>query len=261
MITVLTPTYNRAYTLPRLFKSLCDQKCKNFEWVVVDSESTDNTGPLLDEFKKSAPFPVRIIQQPKLGKHVAVNSGVLSAEGDWIFIVDSDDALTPDAISTIENKLSEFNSDKLVGLCFRRAYFDGKMIGRSIDNYDVMKLTPTEAGNLLKGDLAYVFKKEVMLKTPFPVINGETFVPELYIWNKIGDQGDIYFFINKYIYLCEYLPDGYSLNFSKNLRRNPRGFLLYYRSQIAREKNIINKMKRAIRAVQCYLYILREKSK
>jgi len=261
MITVLTPTYNRAYTLPRLFKSLCDQECKNFEWVVVDNKSTDNTWSLLEEFKRSALFPVRVVLQPKLGKHVAINAGVLASEGDWIFIVDSDDALTPDAICTIDEKLSEIKSDKLVGLCFRKAYFDGKMIGRSADDHDVMKLTPTEAGNLLKGDLAYVFKKDVMLKTPFPVIEGETFVPELYIWNKIGDQGDIYFFVNKYIYLCEYLPDGYSFNFSKNLKRNPRGFLLYYRSQIAREKSLINKMKRAIRAVQCYLYIMLENVK
>ncbi|MEI2762164.1 MAG: glycosyltransferase family 2 protein [Methanothrix soehngenii] len=157
------------------------------------------------------------------GKNGAINAGVLAAAGDWIFIVDSDDVLTPDAIGTIEEKLSELNSHNLVGLCFRRAYFDGKIIGKSL-NASVLKMKPAKAGALLKGDLAYVFKKDAMLKNPFPVILGEKFVPELYVWNRIGDCGDIYFFIHKYIYFCEYLPDGLSFNFSTNLKRKPPRF-------------------------------------
>lgn len=255
MITVLTPTYNRSHTLPRLFESLCSQTCKHFEWIVIDDGSTDDTQTLLVDFKKSVPFAIRVIQQPNSGKHVAVNIGVLAADGDWIFIVDSDDALTPNAIGTIEEKFTEANLDKLVGLCFRKAYFNGKMIGKKLV-IDTMKLTPTEAGSLLKGDLAYVFKKENMLMNPFPTIQGEKFIPELYVWNKIGDQGDILFFMNTYIYLCEYLPDGLSRNFSTNLKINPKGFLLFYRAQISREKKIINKMKCMIRAAQCHRYIL-----
>lgn len=256
MITILTPTYNRSHTLPRLFESLCSQDCKDFEWIVIDDGSTDDTHALLSGFKKLAPFAMRIIQQTNSGKHVAINVGVFEARGDWVFIVDSDDALTSDAISIIKEKLSQFNSSNLVGLSFRRAYFDGKIIGKRILGPSVMKLTPTETGNLFKGDLAYVFKKDIMLKNLFPVIPNEKFVPELYIWNKISDEGDIYFITDKYIYLCEYLPDGYSRNFALNLRKNPRGFLLFYRSQISREAKVINKMKCIIRAAQCYFYIL-----
>jgi len=109
---------------------------------------------------------------------------------------------------------------------------------------------------LLKGDLAYVFKKDAMLENPFPVIPGEKFIPELYVWNRIGDCGDIYFFIHKYIYLSEYLSDGLSFNFLANLKKNPRGFLLFYRTQISREDNIMNKMKCIARVAHCYLYIL-----
>jgi hypothetical protein len=258
MITVLTSTYNRAYTLPRLFESLCSQECKHFEWIVIDDGSTDDTPALLADFKKSASFAVRTIQQPNSGKNVAVNAGVLAAAGDWIFIVDNDDALTTDAIATIEEKLLEANSDKLVGLCFRRAHFDGQLIGKSVGP-GVLKLTPTKAGALLIGDLAYVFKRDSMLRNPFPVIPGEKYFPELYVWNKIGDQGDIYFHLDKYIYFCNYIPDGITRNFATYLKKNPRGFLLYYISQISRETKIKNKMKRLIRAAQCSLYILREK--
>ena len=255
MITVLTSTYNRSHTLLRLFESLSNQECKHFEWIVFDGGSTDNTMPLLEEIKKSASFNIRIIQQPGAGKNAAINVGVLASKGDWIFVVDSDDTLALDAIATIEEELSKINSDKLVGLCFRRAYFSGELVGKSISP-DVLKLTPTEASSLLKGDLAYVFKRDCMLRNPFPVIPGEKFVPELYIWNKIGDEGDIYFYLKKCIYLCEYLADGLSHNFSTNLKNSPRGFLLYYRDQISREVEIKNKMKRLIRAVQCHIYIL-----
>ncbi len=260
MITVLTATYNRSYTLRRLFDSLCSQECKHFEWIVIDDGSTDDTLALLADFKKSAPFAIRVIQQPNSGKHIAINSGVRASAGDWIFIVDSDDALTRDAIDIIEKEFSEINQDELVGLCFRKAYFDGKMIGKNVGS-GVLKMTPTEASNLLKGDLAYVFKKDSMIRTPFPVIPFEQFVPELYVWNMIGDQGDIYFFVDKYINFCEYLPDGFSKNFSMNLKRNPRGFLLYYRSQISRENKIITKMKRMIRAAQCCIFIAFKKIK
>ena len=128
MITVLTPTYNRSHTLSRLYESLCNQESKNFEWVVVDDGSTDNTQDLLFDLAKSASFAIQVISQPNSGKHVAVNTGVSVATGDWNFIVYSDDALTPDAIGTIEVALNNFSSDNLVGLCFRKAYFDGRII-------------------------------------------------------------------------------------------------------------------------------------
>jgi len=85
MITVLTPTYNRSHTLPRLYESLCNQKSKNFEWVVVDDGSTDKTQALLSGFAKAAFFAIQIISQQNSGKHVAVNNGVSAAAGDWNF--------------------------------------------------------------------------------------------------------------------------------------------------------------------------------
>src|SRR5690606_10356273 len=105
------------------------------------------------------------------------------------------------------------------------------------------------------GDLAYIFRRDVMASLPFPVIEGEKFVPELYIWNQIGDRGDIRFYLDKAIYRCDYLPDGYSHNFRAQLKRHPRGFFLFYSSQIAREPGWWGKAKAATRAIQCSGYI------
>ena len=95
MITVFTPTYNRAYTLKRLFESLQDQTFRDFEWLVVDDGSTDNTQELLADMQDNATFPMRVFRQENSGKHIAINLGAREAAGEWFFIVDSDDSLPP----------------------------------------------------------------------------------------------------------------------------------------------------------------------
>lgn len=255
MITVLTATYNREKTLQRLFDSLCAQTSKRFEWVVIDDGSQDETQKLLLELSNCAPFRVRIIRQENSGKHVALNKGFVLAEAPWVFVVDSDDALIPDAVSIVEESLLDLDSKELVGVCYRRAYFNMNVIGGEVELDDSpVIMTPSEAGHFFKGDLAYIFKRDALLKYPFPVVKGEKFVPELYIWNKVGDDGDIYFY-NKPIYLCDYLDDGYSKNFSSCLRKNPIGFLIHYWGQIYRERSFFYKLKNFIRACQCCFYI------
>ena len=101
MITVFTPTYNRAYIIPKLYESLKRQTVKDFEWLVVDDGSTDNTSELLAEWTKENDFPVRYIWQPNGGKPRAITKALAEAKGEWFFIVDSDDFISDDAIETI----------------------------------------------------------------------------------------------------------------------------------------------------------------
>lgn len=252
MITILTPTYNRAYTLERLYKSLLQQNIP-FEWLVIDDGSTDTTHELVTEFQKSAPFPIRYIHQNNSGKHVAINTGAREAKGDFIFIVDSDDMLTEDAFFYVQNSINTL-TEKDLAICFRRSYFDKVLIGSKNLASEPIIMTPTEAGNYFQGDLAYIFRTSALLSHPFPIIEGEKFVPELLIWNRISDEGTIIFYPDKAIYLCEYLDDGYSKNFKNNLRRSPKGFALFYRDQFFREKSLIRKIKCTIRYIQCLYY-------
>lgn len=259
MITILTPAYNRSHTLERAFQSLLQQTDKRFEWLVIDDGSTDDTAALMQRLSDRADFSVRYVYQSNGGKHVALNTGTALAQAEWIFILDSDDALSDDAVTTVHQSIAGHATDKLLGLCFRKAFFDGVMIGEKEGLATELFLHPTAAGKLLKGDLAYIFRRAALLSHPFPVIPGEIFVPELYIWNKIGDDGKILYMTQKCIYFCEYLEDGYSKNFIHNLQRNPRGFLLYYQSQFFRENLGIAKLKCAIRSVQCWYYATRKK--
>lgn len=254
MITIMTPTYNRAYVLPRLYDSLCQQTRRDFEWLVIDDGSTDGTAELIFDYRVKSDFSINYFYKENGGKHRAINEGVVHATGDWIIIVDSDDLLTGDAVAKLYDVMNHIGSE-FVGMCFRRAKLSGHIIGISDTAWSKsMVMQPIMAGHILKGDLAYVFRTNVMRECPFPEFPGEKFVPELYIWNKIADIGKIVFYVDQVIYLCEYLPDGYTSNFKKNLRSNPCGFGLFYRDQVIRDTRLFGKVKACVRSLQCILY-------
>lgn len=256
MLTILTPTFDRRHTLPRLYESLCAQDRRDFEWLVVDDGSTDGTAQWLLDCKPQAGFPVRVLQQDNGGKHVALNTGVQAARGEWVFIVDSDDWLTPDAVSRVGDALAQAadTPQQVAGVCFRKAGPDGRLRGRPYAGPVPFIGAPSQVGRMVQGDLAYVFRRDLMAKLPFPIIPGEKFVPELYIWNRIADRGQIRFHLNSAVYHCEYLADGYTRNFKAQLRRSPGGFLLFYAEQIGREPHWTGKVKAAIRSLQCLAY-------
>ena len=101
MLTILTPTYNRAEELKRLGGSLLAQTSKDFEWLVIDDGSSDETAAVVNDFSSQASFPVRYVKKDNGGKHTAINLGVSMISSGLTFIVDSDDWLTEDAVSTI----------------------------------------------------------------------------------------------------------------------------------------------------------------
>ena len=88
--TVFTPTYNRGYVLRRAFESLQRQTFKDFEWVVVDDGSTDNTRVLVADLAQKALFPVRYFYQTHGHKKKAINYGVREARGELFVFLDND---------------------------------------------------------------------------------------------------------------------------------------------------------------------------
>ena len=113
-ITVFTPTYNRAYIISNLYNSLCRQTFKDFEWLIVDDGSTDNTEELVNKWINDANsgFSIRYFKKENGGKPSAINYGVDCAEGELFFTVDSDDYLTDDALEKIDRWERELPKDK-----------------------------------------------------------------------------------------------------------------------------------------------------
>ena len=94
-MTVFTPTYNRAYILPKLYDSLCQQTVKSFEWLIVDDGSVDNTQELVEKWIEEKKIEIRYFKQANGGKQRAHNLGVEKSKEEIFVCVDSDDYVLP----------------------------------------------------------------------------------------------------------------------------------------------------------------------
>lgn len=101
IFTVFTPTYNRAHTLHRVYESLLNQSFKEFEWIVVDDGSTDNTCDLIECWSQESWFPIRYFYQKNQHKKVAFNRAAQEAYGDLFLGLDSDDRCVPEALEKL----------------------------------------------------------------------------------------------------------------------------------------------------------------
>lgn len=234
MITVFTPTFNRAYILKRLYDSLCCQTNHSFEWVIVDDGSADNTQELVDSFIFSEnSFQIRYLKTENYGKHHAINKGVELAKGTLFFIVDSDDWLTPNAIERIyEIEAGIIDKKGFAGICGQKGGNNGPL-GHSFQGeiLDCTYLDSKKQG--IWGDKAEVYYTEVLKKYPFPVFKDEKFIPESVVWDRIAHDGFKLRYFNDVIYLCEYFEDGLTANLALNNSRYPKGRGLYLAQSIS----------------------------
>jgi len=230
-ITVFTPAYNRAYRIETLYQSLRKQTFRDFEWIVVDDGSTDNTKELFACFQNEEnDFPIRYEKTSNGGKHRAINRGVSMAEGELFFIVDSDDYLTDNALETVDQIEKSIPSNKkqsFAGVCGQRGYTTELAIGSTFSE-DIIDATSLQRCNLgIKGDKAEVFYTDVLRRYPFPEFPGENFITECVVWDKIAADGLLLRFFNEIIYICEYLPDGLTAHEAELFYKNPWGHGLY----------------------------------
>ena len=234
MITIITPTYNRAYTLDKLYNSLLEQTDKSFEWVIVDDGSTDDTKAKIAKWKSknNKPFNIKYYHQKNGGKHRAVNLAVQKADYGFCFIVDSDDYLDKNAVRKIVGWVAVINDDKkFAGVAGLKAFTDGEKVGgepATNDEANYIDATNLErkAHNLL-GDKAEVYKTEILKKYPFPEIPGERFLTEAVVWDKIAADGYKLRWHNEIIYYCEYIDDGLTKSGHKKYLDSFVGFTLY----------------------------------
>lgn len=215
LISILTPTYNRGKLLLPLYDSLKNLTFKDFEWLIVDDGSEDDTEQYalswIAHNIENAEFPIRYIKKSNGGKHTAINRGVREASGELILILDSDDTLPEDSLATIAQYYEQCKGYKdCAGVCGLMAHHDGQLIGTGFPKdpmYEsALQFRYAEKGNVT-GDLLEVYKTSVMREFPFPEIENEKFCPESLVWNRIANKYKLFCF-NKVIYYRDYLDGG-----------------------------------------------------
>lgn len=247
-VTVFTPTYNRCNTLSRLYDSLKSQNDKKFEWLIVDDGSTDDTKKVINDFIKEKKIDIKYIFQENHGKSYAFNIGVKNANYNLFYCVDSDDYIGNDTINGINdiNKII-MNDDKIVGLMGYK-----KNIKRIINNNirkpikkDILTVSELYRRYHFKDEIALLYKTNILVENPFPIIEGEKFIPESYLYDKMDTIGKCYF-IKEDIYFYEYLEDGYTNNSTELLKKNVNGYILYSKNRMDNSILWENKIRGAI---------------
>lgn len=232
-ITIITPTYNRESYLERLYNSLVNQTCKNFEWIVVDDGSKDATEACISRFVDENKFKIKYFKQENAGKHIAVNKGIELANGAYIFILDSDDYLVDRAIEIINDRLINIDNDStLAGLGFNKGYSESDLVGETFSgNYIDATSIERKKYNIM-GDKLEVFKSDILKNNKFPYYENEKFMSEIVLWTRIASQGYKLRWYNDIIYICEYLEGGLTSNNNKMLEQSPQGYALRIREQV-----------------------------
>lgn len=228
-ITIYTPTFNRGYCLNRLYQSLLGQTNLNFEWLIIDDGSTDNTKELVGEWIAEKKIPIRYFYQNNSGKMQAVNvaHGLINTELNTC--VDSDDYLLNDAVEIILTKWKEVREKKYIaGIVGLDVFRDGKIVGTAFPkNLSVAKFSEFDIKYNIKGDKKFIYRTEIIQKYPkYPSIAGEKFPAPGYLYRLIDQDYDLYL-INEKLCVVEYLEDGISKNKFTQFKKCPNAFAFY----------------------------------
>lgn len=233
LVTILTPTYNRAENLPALYASLKKQTSDNWLWLVVDDGSQDGTRDLISAWERED-SRVSCIFKKNGGKHTALNAGMEKITTPYVFIVDSDDTLLPEAVATVEAYDRRYAACRerlhLSGFSFLRIFSDGTVNGGAFAGDDVVSTYADQRINIGDtGDKAEVFQTDVLKKYPFPVFRKEKFLPEDAVWMKMSEDYEM-IFANRKVYVCDYHEGGLTKSGRRMKLHSPLGMM--YRSAV-----------------------------
>lgn len=237
-ITVFTPTYNRAYIIDELYNSLKKQTFIDFEWLIIDDGSTDCTYEKVNNWSSdNTKFPIRYYKFENSGKQKEINRALDLARGELFFTVDSDDLLTADAL----DKINQW--EKTIPQCEKFCGFagsDGDMTGKAINpifSEEYVDATffnrYAETGMFIGHDRPWVFYTDVHRQYRYPEFEGEKFIAEAVVWNRMAKDGYQIRCFNDVIYLIEHQEDGYTKKISQILIQSPKGYGLWKAEQMS----------------------------
>ena len=224
-LTIFTPAYNRAHTLPRAFEALKKQSDKRFVWLIVDDGSTDNTREVVEDFQKEdCGFKIEYVHKENGGMHTAHNLAYKLIKTELNTCIDSDDTIGDEAVGKILDFWEKNGSDEFAGIVGFDTDFEGKVIGSRFPE----DLKKTTLGAYYKnggsGDKKLVYRTDVVKKyPPYPEYEGEKLVPLGSLYTLI-DQDYELLVLDEALCRVEYQPDGSGASIFRQYRQSPKGF-------------------------------------
>lgn len=224
VITVFTPTYNRAKLIRRVYDSLVRQTNQQFKWLVIDDGSTDDTKTVIHDCIKENKIEISYVYKVNGGLHTGYNAAIERLDTELSICVDSDDWLPDDAIERILKVWNERKADDIAGLIGLDYTAGGDLIGDHLP--DGASINPIDllASKTNHGDKKYVVRTDCYKKVaPMPEFAGEkNFNPHYMILKLSAD----YRFVAVDAPLCivDYQPDGMTANQFKQYVNSPRSY-------------------------------------
>ena len=253
MITIFTPTYNRANMLEKLYESLIVQTDQNFNWIIIDDGSIDDTQKRVEKWKKN--LNITYIYQANQGKHIAINTALKNCNTDYLMCVDSDDTLKSDAVAFINRITKNKINKEIWAIVGPRVHSDGSLSKEWLSKDDnVCKFADIYGKYKYEGETYIIMNHRYVKDFTFPCFKNEKLVPE----NVMYDFFDNNFYIktiSEKKYVSEYQNDGYTKNNSKLLFNSPNGVAL---SNISSSCNKNNSFFKRVKSYTRFLVIKKE---
>ena len=235
-LTIVTPTYDRAELLKNAYRSLCAQSSDDFVWMIVDDGSTDDTEAVVEDFVNEGKVQIKYIKKENGGKHTALNRAFEEVETELIALcLDSDDEFVPEAVEEIVS-LYEKSEKKYSGYVFIRT----DLAPHVDDSLEVMSWQDAVPQELFSGESIIVLKSSYAKKFSFPVIEGEKFFTEGYVWLQMTEP---FYWSRTNICKGTYLDDGYSKNIMKVFAASPKSHMMYNDLRLSLWKKLSKRLK------------------
>lgn len=229
LITVFTPTYNRASELIRVYESLKSQTSFNFVWTIIDDGSSDYTESIVKNWIEQNEIPIEYFKQTNRGKTKTMNRGISLVKTPLWMVLDSDDWLHNQAIQKIEVAYPNIENDQticgMIGL--RRTPDDQSMQRKEIpEEFTLINYQHMRYKLGISPEYIEVFKSEIIKNFRFPEVPGEKYFPLSYLHDELSQFYEFYVLRAPIMYI-EYQENGMTKKRNDLILNNPIGYMLF----------------------------------
>lgn len=232
--SVVTATFNRGDLIHRVFESLMEQSFKDFEWVVVDDGSEDNTESVISGFESKSFFDIKYIKTDNAGKASALNTSLEHCDGVLYLVIDSDDWCDSNALDVLYQEYAVLQkmgvADEYFAISSLKRYQNGKVVGDDYSKLEKYGMTYIDRLNRgVVGDKWECLFFDKIKGHYYPIALGEKYMAPGYLYLILARDGYKTVFVNKSLSVVEYQFDGISRNSLRHRMASLSNTIRYYR--------------------------------